>query len=77
MTKIDPTISKRTIPNLLDAKDVKQILRVSLPTVYKMAERGQLRCIRWDCPGDGDEKPRTTLRFKAEDIIAFIDQHYN
>ena len=32
--------------SLLVAKDVKKILRCSLPLVYKLAERGQLPCVR-------------------------------
>jgi len=38
---------------LLDAKEVKRILKCSLPLVYKMAERGQIPCVRWQCPGNG------------------------
>ena len=62
--------------NLLDAKDVKKILRCSLPLVYKLADRGQLPCVRWECPGKGTDKPRTTVRFKLDDVMEFIDQHY-
>jgi len=63
--------------NLLDAKDVKQMLSCSLPLVYKMADRGQLPCVRWECPGDGDKKPRTMVRFKKDDILEFIEKHYS
>ena len=62
--------------NLLDAKDVKKILRCSLPLVYKLAERGQLPCVRWESPGEGTVKPWTTIRFKLDDILDFIDQNY-
>ena len=62
--------------NLLDAKDVKKILRCSLPLVYKMAERGQLPCVRWECPGKGTDKIRTTVRFKLDDVMEFINQNY-
>jgi len=61
---------------LLDAKQVQKILRVSLPLIYKMADRGQLPCIRWECPGEGKIKPRTTVKFKLEDIMAFIEKHH-
>jgi len=61
---------------LLDAREVKIILRCSLPLVYKMADRGQLPCIRWECPGEGERKPRAMLRFKKEDIFKFIEKHY-
>jgi predicted DNA-binding transcriptional regulator AlpA len=61
---------------LLDAKDVSKILKCSLPLVYKMADRGQLRCVRWECPGEGKERLRTTVRFKLSDVQAFIERHY-
>ena len=60
---------------LLDAKEVKRILKVSLPFVYKLAERGQLPCVRIPCMGDG-ERARTVIRFKLADVQAFIEQHY-
>ncbi|MBW1779019.1 MAG: helix-turn-helix domain-containing protein [Deltaproteobacteria bacterium] len=55
---------------------MKQILRCSLPHVYKLAERGQLPCVRWECPGNGNGKPRTMVRFKLEDVQAFIEKNY-
>ncbi len=61
---------------LLTAKDVKKLLSCSLPLVYKMADRGQLPCVRWECPGPGEEKPRTMVKFKQSDVIKFIDKHY-
>jgi hypothetical protein len=74
---------------LLNAKDVSKILRCSLPLVYKMASRGQLLCIRWDCPGNGEllcirwdcpgngeKRPRTVVRFKIEDVLQFMENHY-
>jgi hypothetical protein len=61
---------------LLDAKEVKKILKCSLPLIYKMAERGQLPCVRWKCPGEGEKKRRTMLRFKMDDIRNFIESNY-
>jgi hypothetical protein len=62
--------------DLLTAKDVAKVLKVSLALVYRLGDRGQLACVRWECPGDGREKPRTTVRFKAEDVRHFIEEHY-
>ena len=62
--------------DLLTPKEVKSILKCSLPLVYKMAERGQLRCVRWECPGKGEKQSRTMVRFRKEDVIEFIDRHY-
>jgi len=64
------------IENLLDARQVAKILHCSAPLVYKMADRGQLACVRWEAPGEGKEKPRTTVRFRFEDVKGFIDQNY-
>ncbi|UCF91071.1 MAG: helix-turn-helix domain-containing protein [Desulfobacterales bacterium] len=65
------------IEPLLAADEVRRILKVSLATVYNMAERGQLPCVRWDCIGNGKRKPRTMVKFKPEDIRAFIERHYS
>jgi hypothetical protein len=61
---------------LLDPKQVKKILRCSLPYVYKLAEQGRLRCVRIPCPGKGTEKRRTMVRFKLNDVLDFIANHY-
>jgi len=61
--------------HLLTAKDVSRILRCSLPLIYKMADRGQLPCVRWPCPGEGEEKPRTMVRFRKSDVINFVQKH--
>jgi len=59
---------------LLDAKEVKKILRCSLPLIYKMADRGQIPCVRIPCTGD--KNPKRLLRFKKADILGFIEKHY-
>jgi hypothetical protein len=64
------------ISPLLNARDVSKILRCSVPHVYKMADRGQLPCIRWDCPGNGERRPRTVVRFKKSDVFEFLEAHY-
>lgn len=65
-----------TPSDLLSAHEVKRILNVSLPLVYKMAERGQIPCIKWKCQGQGKEKPRSVVRFKAKDVFDFVERHY-
>lgn len=69
-------IGQNQIDGLLDAKDVKKMLKVSLPLVYKLAEQNRLPCVRIPCPGKGTTKPRTLVRFKREDVYQFISQHY-
>ena len=61
---------------LLDAKEVKKILKCSLALVYKMADTGELPCVRRVCPGVGNKKRRTMVRFKQPDIFDFIEKHY-
>jgi excisionase family DNA binding protein len=58
---------------LLTPKEVKAILKCSLPYVYKMAERGLLPCVRIP---NIDNPNRASVRFKKEDIFRFIDDHY-
>jgi hypothetical protein len=64
------------IEPLLDAKEVKRLLRCSLPLVYKLADQRRLPCVRWECPGKGTKKPRTMVRFKPDDVYSFIEEHY-
>jgi hypothetical protein len=64
-------------PALLSPKEVSKILKCSLSLVYKMATRGQLRCVRWSCPGEGKKKPRSKVLFKQSDIFDFIENNYN
>jgi hypothetical protein len=61
--------------NLLTPKDVARMLKVSLPLVYRMADRGQLLCVRWECPGEGKKRKRMALRFEHEAIMKFIEKH--
>ena len=67
----------KDIEALLDAKEVKRLLKCSLPWVYKAAAQGLLPCVRIPCSGKGARKPKTMLRFKREDILAFIEQYYH
>ena len=58
---------------LLTAKEVKTILRVSLATVYNMADRGQLPAVAWDSPGKRGGK---VIQFKRQDVFDFIESNY-
>lgn len=61
---------------LIEVEKVSFLLGVSKALVYRMAERGQIPCVRWECPGEGTQKPRTMVKFKLEDINKFIEEHY-
>jgi len=65
----------QNVEPLLDAKQVKVLLRCSLPLIYKMAERGQIPSIRIPCPGLGTRK-KELVRFKRDDVMEFIQAHY-
>jgi hypothetical protein len=67
----------QAVDELLTPKDVQRMLRVSLALVYRLASRGQLPCIRWECPGEGTERPRTMVRFKPEDVRKFLESHHS
>lgn len=60
--------------HLLKVQDVKQILCCSIPYVHKLVERKQLPCVK--LPGLGLRQKRAVIRFKAEDIQAFIERCY-
>ena len=59
---------------LLTPKEVKAILKCSLPYVYKLGERGLLSCVR--IPTIGNDK-RSMVRFKQKDVIDFIERNYH
>ena len=61
---------------LLTAMDVKKLLGCSLPLIYRMADRGQLPCVRWECPGKGKKREKTLVRFKKDDVMQFIEANY-
>jgi hypothetical protein len=62
---------------LLTPKEARKILKVSLAMVYRMASRGQLPCVRWECPmGEESKRQKTMVRFKKEDVISFVQKHY-
>jgi len=66
----------QNIEPLLDAKEVKKLLKCSLPWIYKAADRGLIPCVKIPCPGEGNKKPRTMVRFRQQDIFNFIEKHY-
>lgn len=65
------------IESLLTAQQVAKILKCSLALAYRLAERGQLPAVRWECPGAGRQKPRTMVRFRLSDVREFIARHYS
>jgi hypothetical protein len=67
-------MSSTDLIGLFDPKDVSRLLKVSLPYVYKLAERGLLPCVRWPAEGGGQRK-RTVLRFTRDDVLTFITKH--
>ena len=72
------TSTMGSIEPLLRAQEAGKILKVSLPHIYQLADRGQLPCIRWQSPSkDGAKRKSRVLRFRVQDILDFIDQNYH
>ena len=59
---------------LLTPKEVKGILKCSLPQVYKMAEDGVIGCVRM--PSARENGGRGMVRFKQSDVLAFIERNH-
>lgn len=57
---------------LLDAKAVQKLLGISRAFVYRLADRGQLPCVRWESEGH----TKSVVRFKLSDVKAFIEANY-
>jgi len=64
------------IEELLTPKDVRRILRCSLPYVYKLADRGALPVVRLSSPGPGTTSRGALVRFKPQDVLDFIQRGY-
>lgn len=54
---------------LLKPDEVAELLAVARSTVYEWARERKLACIR--IPG----RERSTMRFREEDVVAFIEKH--
>ena len=64
---------------LIRAVDAKQMMKCSLPFVYKLAETGRLPHVRIDATSPDNPKPRKRqciIRFKKSDVIDFINSNY-
>ena len=60
---------------LLNARQVAKIQNCAASSVYKMAERGLLPCVKWQIASGEGRKERPLLRFKADDVLEFIENH--
>jgi hypothetical protein len=71
----DKNMSLNLIEELLDAGDVRRILRCRKPFVYKLAAAGALPCVRipLQCKG---EKKKEMVRFLKGDVFNFIKANY-
>ena len=69
--------TKMTTESLLKSKEVSKILKVSPALVYKMADRGQLQAVIWECPSENGGRPKRMIRFEMEEVRRFIENHRN
>jgi hypothetical protein len=63
--------------SLLTPKDVKLLLKCSLPWVYKAASAGLLPCVRIPCLGLGEKRKKDLVRFREQDLRSFIEKYYH
>ena len=61
---------------LLTPKETKVLLNCSLAYVYKLYARGHLPAIVFPNMGEGNEKPRSMIRFIRSDVVKFIEDNY-
>lgn len=62
---------------LLTPKEAQRVLRCSLPWIYKAAKLGILPSVQIPtCAGNG-KRSKSMVRFKLEDVQAFIQKYYN
>jgi len=62
------------IEDLLTPREVKGLLKCSLPYIYKLAEREILPPVRY--PSFGEKRKEGPLRFKKRDVFNFIEANY-
>lgn len=55
------------IENFMKAEDVAQILNLSKAMVYRLVQRGELRCIRIG----------TAVRIRPSDLEAYVANNFN
>ena len=65
----------RTLQPLLTAKDVSDILRIGLSTVYAYAANGELKSVELPRTRDSQAKKRNkrAVRFTVDGIQSFIE----
>ncbi|MCP4623163.1 MAG: helix-turn-helix domain-containing protein [bacterium] len=71
------TPPKNDTDYLLTPKEVRPILKVSLPTIYNLVERGQLPAVIWESPIRSGKKSQRTIRIKRSDVFKFVEAHYS
>ena len=59
---------------LLTPKEVKGILKCSLPMVYKLAKKGLIGSV--PMPTALENGGRGMVRFKLDDVLGFIAKHH-
>ena len=61
---------------LLNATEVKKILKCSLPYVYKLADQKRLPCVRIKGLSNEGKRSKDVVRFKQTDIREFVERYY-
>ena len=61
---------------LLKPADVQNVLKCSLPYVYRLAESGRLKHVRIPSIEPHGTRQKNVIRFRKEDILEFIEANY-
>jgi excisionase family DNA binding protein len=61
---------------LLTPAELSKLLKCSLPYIYKIAASGILPCVRIANPGSVEKRKKDMVRFKKDDVFAWIEKHY-
>ena len=59
---------------LLKPRQTAKILNCSQSHIYDLADKGVLKCVKWNCNQGEGKRSKKILRFKLEHVMAFIEE---
>jgi excisionase family DNA binding protein len=61
---------------LLKPTEVQNVLKCSLPYVYRLAESGRLKHVRIPSIEPHGTRRKNVIRFRKDDVLEFIETNY-
>ena len=61
---------------LMTPAELSKFLKCSKAFVYKIATAGTIPCVRIPMVGVGEKRRKDMVRFKKDDVFAWIEQHH-